>query len=99
MKICTVHDVPADAQLIDVREPEEFQQGHAKGARNLPMSEFTAHIQEVDLTRDVYVICHLGGRSAQVAEYLSEVTEDSSANIFSVDGGTQAWKSAGLPMK
>ncbi|MCF4007218.1 rhodanese-like domain-containing protein [Corynebacterium uropygiale] len=99
MKICTVHDVPADAQLIDVREPDEFQGGHAKGARNLPMSEFTAHVKDVDTSRDVYVICHLGGRSAQVAEYLSQVAGDDAAEIYSVDGGTDAWKSAGLPME
>ncbi|MBZ8176484.1 rhodanese-like domain-containing protein [Corynebacterium poyangense] len=96
MKICTVHDVPSDAQLIDVREPDEYQSGHAQGARSIPMSEFTSHLDSLDTDRDIYVICKSGGRSAQVAEYLDHATQ---ATIYNVDGGTDAWKSAGLPME
>lgn len=96
MKNVTVNEVPADAQLIDVREDDEWAIDHAANAVHIPMSDFTGRIGEVDGARDIYVICKLGGRSAQVAQYLDEKLEG--ANVYNVDGGTDAWREAGLPM-
>lgn len=66
MKEVNVTEVPADAQLIDVRETDEFAEVRAENAINIPMSEFTSRVGELDLNRDIYLICKLGGRSAQV---------------------------------
>lgn len=93
MKEVAVNEVPAGAQLIDVRETDEYAEVRAQGAVNIPMSEFVGRINEIDLDRDIYVICKLGGRSAQVAEYL----EQRGIEAINVNGGTDGWVVAGLP--
>lgn len=96
MKNVSVNEVPADVQLIDVREDDEWAAGHAKGAVHVPMSEFTSRVEEVDTDREIYVICKSGGRSMQVAQYLEQAR---GADVTNVEGGTDAWRSAGLPME
>ena len=54
-------DVPANAQLIDVREADEFNDWHAVGATNIPLSELQVRYSELDLNEDIYVICLSGG--------------------------------------
>ena len=93
MKEVAVNEVPAGAQLIDVRETDEYAEVRAQGAVNIPMSEFVGRIDQIDLDRDIYVICKLGGRSAQVAEYL----EQRGIEAINVNGGTDGWVAAGLP--
>lgn len=88
-------EVPAGAQLIDVRENDEWDAVHAQGATHIPMSEITGRIQEINPDRDIYVICHLGGRSAQVCQYL----ENSLGwDVINVEGGTNQWEADGLPV-
>lgn len=93
MKEVAVNEVPTGAQLIDVRETDEYAEVRAQGAVNIPMSEFVGRIDEIDLDRDIYVICKLGGRSAQVVEYL----EQRGIEAINVNGGTDGWVAAGLP--
>ncbi|MDO5076860.1 rhodanese-like domain-containing protein [Corynebacterium sp.] len=93
MRSVSVTEVPTGAQLIDVREPDEFASGHAAGAKNIPMSEFPTRVAEVDAEQDIYVICQAGGRSAKVCEYLIARGVDP----INVTGGTGAWIDAGLP--
>lgn len=93
MKHVEVNEVPEGAQLIDVREVDEFEAVHAKGAKNVPMSEFVARMNEVDDEQDVYIICKSGGRSQQVGQYL-EARDIPCINVY---GGTDAWVAAGLP--
>ncbi|MEU3191541.1 rhodanese-like domain-containing protein [Streptomyces sp. NPDC006992] len=91
--------VPADALLLDVREDDEWAAGRAPGALHIPMSEFVA--RQGELTErlgdggPVYVVCRVGGRSAQVAGYLSQQGVDA----VNVDGGMLAWQSAGRPLE
>ena len=66
----TPKDVPANAQLIDVREDFEYAEDHAQGVKHIPMADIPARYQEIDPDRDVYVICKAGGRSMQVCDYL-----------------------------
>ena len=94
MRSVQVTDVPNDAQLIDVREPDECSTTHAAGAVNLPLSNLAALTDKIDFSQDVYVICQAGGRSAEATQYLSEVHD---GTIINVAGGTQAWVEAGLP--
>lgn len=95
MKSVTVQNVPQDAQLIDVREVDEYAAVHAANAVNLPMSEFVQHVDKLDQQRDIYVICQGGGRSAKVCEYL----EARGIEAINVEGGTGAWQQANLPME
>ena len=95
MKEVSVDKVPAGAQLIDVREPDEYAAVRAEGAVNIPLSEFVAHTDEIDPERDIYLICKSGGRSAQAGEYLEQARGWD--NVINVAGGTTAWVEQGLP--
>lgn len=96
MKNVQPNEVPEGAQLIDVRENDEWAVERAKGATHIPMSEITGRIQEIDPDKDIYVICHAGGRSMQVCQYLEHAL---GLDVINVDGGTDNWKAAGLPIE
>lgn len=93
----TPKDVPANAQLIDVREDFEYAEDHAQGVKHIPMADIPARYQEIDPDRDVYVICKAGGRSMQVCDYLENALGWD--NVINVAGGTDAWREQGLPME
>lgn len=95
MKNIKVTEVPSDAQLIDVRERDEYTDVHAAGAVNLPLSKLTAQYKQIDPDRDIYVICKAGGRSMQACEYFEQALGWD--NVINVEGGTSAWLEAGLP--
>lgn len=90
-----VAEVPADGLLLDVREQDEWAAGHAEGALHIPMSDFVGRFGELtERAADggrVYVVCRVGGRSAQVTQYLLQQGVDA----VNVDGGMLAWASAG----
>ncbi|MFE4856144.1 rhodanese-like domain-containing protein [Streptomyces sp. NPDC056670] len=90
-----VAEVPADALVLDVREDDEWAAGHAEGALHVPMSDFVARFGEVTEAvadgRRAYVMCRVGGRSAQVTQYLVQQGIDA----VNVDGGMQVWESLG----
>ncbi|WP_328537786.1 rhodanese-like domain-containing protein [Streptomyces sp. NBC_00344] len=93
-----VAKVPADGLLLDVREDNEWAAGHAEGALHIPMSDFVARFGEVTEAvadgRQAYVLCRVGGRSAQVTQYLVQQGIDA----VNVDGGMLAWEGAGRPI-
>lgn len=78
--------------LVDVREPHEWQQGHAVGAVHIPMGEVVERLHEVP--DGAAIICRSGARSAQVVAYLEQQGRDA----VNVAGGTLAWAADGLPM-
>lgn len=87
-------DVPSDAFLLDVREADEWAAGHAEGALHIPMGEVVARAAELPADRRVHVVCRVGGRSAQVAQYLIVQGLDA----VNVEGGMQRWAAAGRPL-
>ena len=89
-----VATLPAGAYLLDVREDDEWQAGHAPDAVHLPLSELVDRVTEVPDDRDVYVICKVGGRSEQAVRYLNQ----SGRTTVNVSGGMLAWHAAGKPM-
>ena len=86
--------VPEDATLLDVREPDEWEAGHAEGAVHIPLMELPQRIGELPDDADLYVICRSGGRSARAVAWLAQNGYDAT----NVDGGMGAWASAGKPM-
>ncbi len=88
------NEVPEGAQLVDVREADEFAEWHAKGATNLPLSELQTRYGELDLNEDIYVICLSGGRSARAAQWL----ENNGIDSINVANGTSGWRDSGLPI-
>lgn len=79
------------APLIDVREADEFAQARVPGAVLVPLSEFTARLEDIPSADTVYVICAMGGRSAQATQYLNAT----GVNAVNVAGGTEAWIASG----
>jgi rhodanese-related sulfurtransferase len=88
-------EVGDDALLLDVRDPQEWDAGHAPGATHLPMMQIPTRMDEVPRDRDVVVICRVGARSAQVVSYLRAQGWDRVANLA---GGMFAWEAAGRPV-
>ncbi len=84
-----------DAYLLDVREQDEWDAGHAPDAHHVPMSIFPSRIDEVPAEGDVVVICRHGHRSAQVANYL---IAQGRTNVTNLDGGIVEWVAAGRPL-
>ena len=58
------------AQLIDVREPNEYEAGHILGARNIPMSQLKNRLKEIRPDKPVYLYCQSGLRSGRAAQML-----------------------------
>lgn len=58
--------------VLDVREEEEFEEGHIPGAILTPISEFMNHIHKVEKDKHYFVVCYSGARSQVVAEYLGK---------------------------
>jgi rhodanese-related sulfurtransferase len=84
------------AVLIDVREDEDWREGHAQGAKHLTRGTIELEIEEEipDLTTPIICYCGGGSRSALVAESLQKMGYE---NVRSLAGGFRAWKEAGLP--
>ena len=81
------------AVLLDVREPEEFDAGHAPGARCVPLGEIAGRIDELR-GAPVICVCRTGSRSGFAADALIAAGMDA-ANL---EGGMLAWAAEGLPV-
>src|SRR5688572_14084872 len=89
--------VQEGALLIDVREVEDWQAGHAAGAVHMSRGTIELDIEEKAPALETPIICHCGGgsRSALVAESLQRMGY---TKVKSLAGGFKAWKQAGLPV-
>ena len=79
--------------VIDVREPDEYVEGHVPGAVLIPLGEVPERVAEVPEGETVYMVCKVGGRSMRAAEVLAAEGRD----VVNVAGGTMAWIEAGHP--
>ena len=82
------------AFLLDVRTPEEWDDFHAPQATLIPLDELESRVNEVPTNQDVVVICRSGNRSQVGRDILLNAGHPSAT---SVDGGMNAWRSAGYP--
>lgn len=85
--------------LLDVRSPVEFDTVHVPQARNVPLDELQpqSFLQSNPQSKDqpVYLICHSGTRAQKAA---ARFAGEGYPNTVVVEGGTQAWEAAGLPV-
>ncbi|WP_344126439.1 rhodanese-like domain-containing protein [Saccharopolyspora halophila] len=86
--------LPENSALLDVRESNEWQVGHAPEAVHIPMSELVQRLDEIPQADQVYVVCRSGGRSAKVAAYLNANGWDA----VNVERGMNGWSAIGKPM-
>jgi len=86
-------------ELIDVRTPMEYREAHAERAKNIPLDALEP--QTVMASRNgsadepLYVICKGGARGAKAQQ---KFIDAGFTNVVNVEGGTEAWVSAGLPV-
>lgn len=76
------------AQLIDVREPDEFKLGHIRGARNLPLSQFKQSLNSIRADKPVYLYCQGSTRSARAANMLHK---QKYRQLYVLKGGFKRW--------
>ncbi len=82
------------AQLIDVREPYEWEAGRIAGAVHIELERLAANAGKVDTDRPVIFHCRLGARSAMAAQAFRGVGIDA----YSMAGGIERWHAEGRPM-
>ena len=79
------------ARVVDVREPDEWSQGHIGHATLVPLATVPGNIDAFD-GEPTYVVCRSGGRSGQACAFLRE----QGRSVVNVTGGMIAWAAAGL---
>jgi rhodanese-related sulfurtransferase len=89
--IAAVTDGDGSTVLVDVREQDEWDRGHAPHAVHLPMSALEERYSELPEDANLLIICHSGGRSFRVTDAL----ERAGYNAVNVEGGMLAWHAAG----
>jgi rhodanese-related sulfurtransferase len=82
-----------EADLVDVREPYEWEAGRIEGARHVPLPDLAAYAQTIDPGRPVVFVCRVGGRSAMAADAFRRAGFDA----YNLSGGVLAWERSGLP--
>lgn len=84
-----------DAVLLDVREPHEWLTVRAQQALHIPMRQLSSLTHLLPGEGTIACICHIGARSAVVADALAGAGYDA----VNVAGGMDAWEAAGLPVE
>ncbi len=77
------------AQLVDVREPREYDGGHILGARNIPMSQIRQRINEFRTDQPIYIYCQSGARSRQAASIIRK--KRGNTEIYQLKDGFRKW--------
>ncbi|SFL82602.1 Rhodanese-related sulfurtransferase [Gracilibacillus orientalis] len=76
------------AQLIDVREPKEYDGGHILGARNIPLTQLKQRLTELRQDKPVYLYCQNGSRSTRAALILNK---QGYKDLYQLQGGYKKW--------
>lgn len=74
--------------VVDVREQDEWENGHLEGAIHLPLSGFPDLKGKLDKDKEYFVMCHSGGRSAMACQHLAQ----DGFNVTNIMGGISAWR-------
>lgn len=83
------------AVIVDVREEDEWNEGHIAGAIHIPLKQLNTLLPELQQYKDTTIItqCKSGGRSAKAVE---ELKSAGFSKVYSMDGGIKAWSQQGL---
>jgi rhodanese-related sulfurtransferase len=81
-----------DIQIVDIRQPDSFAEGHIPGATNIPFDRFAQEIDDHDWGEEVVVVCPMGESSLQAARLLeSYEAVDKDARVANLAGGYREW--------
>src|SRR5919197_5860562 len=91
----TVFERRADVQIVDVREPYEWEAGRIEGAVHVPLAQLMGGGErgKLDPSKPVAVVCRTGNRSDLAATMLQARGYDA----VNMEGGMEAWERLGLP--
>lgn len=78
----------AQAEIIDVREPDEFAICHVTGSTHVPMREIPDKFATLPRDKQLLILCHHGGRSMRVTQFLRA---NGMNNVTNIAGGIDAW--------
>ena len=81
--------------VVDVRQPDEFRQGHISGAKLIPLGELRKRMKELPQGREIICVCASGNRSSSAAKLLAK----EGYTVFDLQGGMLAWRHAKLPVQ
>ena len=82
------------AVLVDVREPYEWQAGHAPKARHIPLAQLGRRARDLPANRQLILVCRSGNRSARAAAMLAR----EGRTVSNLSGGMHGWARSGLPV-
>lgn len=85
-----------DATVIDVRAPDEWEEGHVKGAMWVPVDEVIPRFDELPQEGGLLFICEVGQRSGLACEYAAAMGADPE-RLYNIEDGTPGWVEKGLP--
>lgn len=77
--------------IIDVREVEEYQEGHIPGAINLALSVLEDQYSQIPAATKIFVVCRSGARSSRACDFLSQLPTHENTQFVNVGGGTAGW--------
>jgi rhodanese-related sulfurtransferase len=84
-----------EAQLVDVRETYEWDEGRIPGARHIELERLASQAETIDKDKPVVFQCRLGARSAMAAQAFRTAGYEA----YTMTGGIQAWADEGLPLE
>ena len=82
-----------EVALLDVREPDEWAEGHIAGATWIPLGDLDTRYAELDPSKHWVAYCHVGSRSAYAATFL----QDAGLNVANMVDGIAAWERRRYP--
>lgn len=82
-------DAGDDIQLIDVRQPDEYEFARIEGAKLIPLGEVIKRMDEIQEDRETVIMCKAGGRSARAITALQQ--SGFSGDLKNLVGGITAW--------
>jgi adenylyltransferase/sulfurtransferase len=82
-------DEGEDIQLIDVRQPDEYDFAKIEGAKLIPLGDIMRRMDELDESRETVIHCKMGGRSAKAIEMLQRAGYQ--GKLKNLRGGITAW--------
>ncbi|CAM2009132.1 rhodanese-like domain-containing protein [Acanthopleuribacter pedis] len=90
-KALETHTQAGDGVLLDVRKPNEFQEGHIEGAQNIDFysETFKDDLDELDRNKTYLVYCRSGGRSGRTSDLMKKMGFQ---RVYDLRGGIIAWK-------
>ena len=80
--------IAAGFKVVDVREVDEYTDGHIPGAIHVPLQTVPDNLESFRSDQDVFVVCQVGGRSGKACQYL---IDQGVTNVVNVAGGTSGW--------